>query len=135
MMTGVSASTAGPGTHFVARIAAGLLGLAVVAAIWYRQTYDVWPGQEASARVHWCGRNYENSGGPPKTWQQLTSQERLPIRPVGRYPPLGLSRQDVFAATSPAPRASASPPPPCPTTVYLRAGPDDYRTYNLQGGP
>lgn len=44
MITCVSASTAGHGTHFAARIAAGLLALAVVAAIWYRQTYDVWPG-------------------------------------------------------------------------------------------
>lgn len=135
MMTGVSASTAGHGTHFAARIAAGLLALAVVAAIWYRQTYDVWPGQEASARVHWCGRDYENSGGPSKTWQQITSQERLPIRPVGRYPPLGRSRQELFAAVPPAQRTSVSPPPPCPMTVYLRTGPDDYRAYSLQGGP
>jgi hypothetical protein len=135
MMTGVSASTTRPGTHFVARIAAGLLALAVIAAIWYRQTYDVWPGQEASARVHWCGRNYENSGGPPKTWQQITSQERPPVRPVGKYPPLGLSRQELFAATPPAQRASASPPPPCPMIVYVRTGPDDYRAYSLQVSP
>lgn len=135
MMTGVSSSTAGPGTHFVARIAVGLLAVAVVAGIWYRQTYDVWPGQEASARVHWCGRNYENSGGPPKTWQQITSQERLPIRPVGKYPPLGLSRQELYAATPAAQRTSVSPPPPCPTTVYLRTGPDDYRAYSLQSSP
>ena len=134
MMTCVSASTAGHGTHFAARIAVGLLSLAVVAAIWYRQTYNVWPGQEASARVHWCGRNYENSGGPPKTWQQITSQEPLPTRQVGRYPPLGLSRQELFAATPPARRISVSPPP-CPMTVYLRTGPDDYRAYSLQGGP
>ena len=130
----MSASTAGRGPHFAARIAAGLLALAVVATIWYRQTYDVWPGQEASARVHWCGRYYENSGGAPKTWPQITSQQRLPIRPVGRYPPLGLSRQELFAATPPEPRASVSPPAPCPATVYLRTGPDDYRTYSLQGG-
>lgn len=134
MMTGVSSSTAGPGTHFVARIAVGLLAVAVVAGIWYRQTYDVWPGQEASARVHWCGRNYENSGGPLKTWQQITSQERLPIRPVGKYPPLGLSRQELYAATPAAQRTSVSPPP-CPMTVYLRTGPDDYRAYSLQSSP
>jgi len=135
MMTGVSASTTGHGARFAARIAVGILALAVVAAIWYRQTYKVWPGQEASAFVHWCGRDYANSGGPAKTWQQITSNERLPIRPVGRYPPLGRSRQELFAATPPAPRASASPPPPCPTTVYLRTGPGDYRAYSLKGGP
>ena len=134
MMTGVSASTTGHGTRLPARIAVGILALAVVAAIWYRQTYKVWPGQEASARVHWCGRDYENSGGPAKTWQQITSQERLPIRPAGRYPPLGWSRQELFAATPAAQRVSASPPP-CPTTVYLRTGPGDYRAYSLEGGP
>ena len=134
MMTGVSVSTTGHGTHFAARIAVGILALAVVATIWYRQTYKVWPGQEASTRLHWCGRDYENSGGPAKTWQQITSQERLPIRPVGRYPPLGWSRQELFAATPPAQRVSASPPP-CPTTVYLRTGPGNYRAYRLEGGP
>jgi hypothetical protein len=133
MMTGVSASTAGPRPHLAARIAVGILALAVVAAIWYRQTYSVWPGQEASARVHWCGRNYESSGGSPQTWQQVTSPGRLPVRLVGRYPPLGLSRQELFAAVPPAPRSSVSPPP-CPATVYLRTGPDAYRAYRLQGG-
>jgi hypothetical protein len=136
MMTGVNASMAGHGTHFAARIAAGLLALVLVAAIWYRQTYNVWPGQGASDRVHWCGRDYESSGGPPKTWQQITSHERLPIRLVGLYPPLGWSRQELFAAaTSRAQRTSVSPTPSCATIVYLRAGSDDYRAYSLQNGP
>jgi hypothetical protein len=136
MITGVSASTAGPRPHLAARIAAGILALAVVAAIWYRQTYSVWPGQEASARVHWCGRNYESSGGSAKTWPQVTSPGRLPVRPVAKYPPLGLSRQELFAAVPPVQRSSVSPPPPCPATVYLRIGPNDYRSYSLQGsGP
>jgi hypothetical protein len=26
-------------------------------AIWYRHTYNMWPGQDASTRVHWCGRD------------------------------------------------------------------------------
>jgi hypothetical protein len=123
------------GTRFAARIGAGLLALVVVAAIWYRQTYSVWPGQAASARVHWCGRNYENAGGPPKTWQQISSPARSPIRPVGRYPPLGWSRQELFAAVPPAQRASVSPPPPCAPIVYLRTGPNNYRPYRLAGGP
>jgi hypothetical protein len=138
MMTGVSVGTTrrGTGAGFLARIAVGLLALVVIAAIWYRQTYNVWPGQEATARVHWCGRDYEIVGGPPKTWQQISSQERLPVRPVGKYPPLGLSRQELFAATNPqAQRASVSPPPPCPTTVYLRIGSGEYRPYTLEGGP
>jgi len=136
MMTAVGASRAGQGTHVAARIAVGLLALVVVAAIWYRQTYNVWPGQEASARVHWCGRNYENSGGPLKTWRQISAQERLPIRPVGKYPPLGWSRQELYAAVTPrAQRVSVSPPPPCAMTVYLRTEPGGYRAYSLEGGP
>jgi hypothetical protein len=136
MMTVVSASTARPGARFVARIATGLLALVVVAAIWYRQTYNVWPGQRASTRVHWCGRDYEAFGGPPKTWQQITSQQQLPIRPVGQYPPLGWPRQELFAATNPpAQRVSISPPPPCAVIVYLRTRPDGYQAYSLEGGP
>ena len=136
MMTGVSASTTGHRTRLPARIAVGILALAVVAAIWYRQTYKVWPGQEASARVHWCGRDYENFGGPPQTWRQISSQQRLPVRPVGQYPPLGWSRQELFAATIPqAQRASINPPPPCTMIVYLRTGPGHYQPYSLEGGP
>ena len=137
MMTSVSAGTARQGTArgFLARIAVGLLALVLIAAIWYRQTYNVWPGQEASARVHWCGRDYEIVGGPLQTWQQISSQERLPIRPVARYPPLGLSRQELFAATTAQAQRVSGSPAPCPTTVYLRIEPDDYRAYSLEGGP
>jgi hypothetical protein len=68
MMISVSASMAMHGTRPAAKIASALLALIVLAAggiaIWYRQTYNVWPGQGASGRVHWCGRDYENFGGP-----------------------------------------------------------------------
>lgn len=128
------------GTRLAIGIASGLLALMVLAApgiaLWYRQTYNVWPGQGASARVHWCGRDYENSGGPLNTWQQISSQERLPIRLVGQYPPLGWSRQGLFAATIPqAQRASVNPPMPCAVIVYLRVEPGGYRAYGLEGGP
>jgi hypothetical protein len=136
MMTGVSASTVRPGTRIVARI---LILVAIAAggtAIWYWHTYNVWPGPGASARVHWCGRDYENFAGPPQTWRQISSQQRLPVRPVGQYPPLGWSRQELFAATIPqAQRASINPPPPCTMIVYLRTGPGHYQPYSLEGGP
>ena len=136
MMTGVSASTVKPGT----RIAARILILTVIAAggtaIWYRHTYHVWPGQRASARVHWCGRDYESFGGPPQTRQQISSRQHFLIHPVGEYPPLALSRQQLFAAVViGAPRTSVSPPPLCAMVVYLRTGTDQYRAYSLEGGP
>lgn len=141
MMIDVSASMAMRGTHrSAARIASALLALIVLAAggiaIWYRQTYNIWPGQGASARVHWCGRDYENFGGPPQTWRQISSQQRSAVHPVGQYPPLGWSRQELFAATGrQAQQAPTSPPPPCAMIVYLRTGPSAYQPYSLEGGP
>jgi len=32
-------------------------------------------------------------------------------------------------------RFSVSPPAVCAVLVYLRTGPDEYRVYNLEGGP
>jgi hypothetical protein len=70
---------------------------------------------------------------PPQSWQQITSQERFPIHAVGQYPPLGWSRQDLFAAGSK--QLSASLPPVCAIVVYLRTGPNEYHAYGLLGGP
>jgi hypothetical protein len=56
MMTGVSAVMTMPGARFWIKVAQGALALVVVSAgglaLWYRQAYNVWPGQGASARVH-----------------------------------------------------------------------------------
>jgi hypothetical protein len=58
------------------------------------------------------------------------------IRPVGQYPLLALSRQQLFAAVViGAQRATVSPPPLCAMVIYLRTGPDQYRAYSLEGGP
>jgi hypothetical protein len=141
MMADVSAITAMRGGRLRAGVAWGVLALVAVAAggfaVWYRTVYNVWPGQGASARVHWCGRDYESFGAPPQTWQQISSQQRSAIRPVGEYPPLGWSRQQLLAATVPeAQRASARPPlASCAVVVYLRTGPGAYQAYSLEGGP
>ena len=135
MMTGVSAMTAGRGgrvwTAIAQRAAALVLVAAVIFALWYRQTYQVWPGQAASAQVHWCGRDYQYQGAT-QTWRQITSQARWPVRAVSWYPPLGLTRLQLFAALYPKAQRS---PSSCATSVYLRTGPDRYRAYGLEGGP
>ncbi len=128
------------GGRFWSRAGCGVLVLVVVAAggvaVWYRQTYNVWPGQGVSARVYWCGRDYETGGGTPQTWQQISSRQRLPLHAVGQYPPLGWSRQELFAPAIPeAQRSSVSPPPPCAMVVYLRTSPGEYQAYGLLGGP
>ncbi len=115
--------------------------IAVVAAaggftFWYRATYNVLPGQDASTRVYWCGRDYQSSVSSPQTWQQISAQQRSPIHAVGLYPPLGLPGQELFAATTPeAQRLSVRPPLPCSMVTYLRTGPDEYLAYGLEGGP
>src|SRR5690348_13716557 len=140
MMTGVSASKAVGRDRFWTGVAQRAVALLVVAAgiftLWYRQTYNVWPGQDASARVHWCGRDYESFSSPAQTRQQISSREHFLIHPVGQYPPLGFSRQELFAAVViGAQRATVSPPPLCAMVVYVRTGPDRYRAYTLEGGP
>ena len=133
-MTAESASTAISGARRGLQILA--IALAVAAggiAVWYRATFHAWPGQQGS-RVHWCGRDYEYFG-TSETWAQITSQERLPVRPMGGYPPLG-PRYELFAARVPdRQRFSVSPPLVCAVLVYLRVGPDRYQVYSLEGGP
>jgi hypothetical protein len=86
--------------------------------------------------VHWCGRDYESFSGAPQTQRQISSREHFVIRPVGQYPLLALSRQQLFAAVViGAQRATVSPPPLCAMVIYLRTGPDQYRAYSLEGGP
>jgi hypothetical protein len=128
------------GSRFWAGLTYSVLTAMIVAAggftFWYRATYNVMPGQGASTRVHWCGRDYESDGSSPQTWRQISAQERSPIHAVGHYPPLGLSGQELFAATTPeAQRLSVSPPLPCAMGVYLRTGPGEYLAYGLEGGP
>jgi hypothetical protein len=139
-MTAVSAITAMRGARFWIRVGRLAVALVVVAAgvvaSWYRGTYNVWPGQQASARIHWCGRDYESFGDPPQIQQQIFAQEHVLIRPVGQYPPLAWSPRELFAAVViGAPRTSVSPPHACATVVYLRTRPDRYQAYSLEGGP
>jgi hypothetical protein len=140
MMAGVNAVTPVRGEHAWSRAVSGALVLILAAAggftVWYRAVYNVWPGQGASSRVHWCGRDYESFGGPPQTWRQISAQEPSPIHAVGVYPPLGWSRQELFtAATAQSERRAARQSLVCAMIVYLRTGPGEYRAYSLEGGP
>jgi hypothetical protein len=119
-------------------ITGSVLMAAVLAAgaflFWYRATYNVMPGQGASTRVHWCGRDYEWAGGGTSTWAQLTAQTPGHPRLVGRYPPLG-SRAALYAAARPASQREVTGRGLCAMGVYLQTGPDRYRGYALEGGP
>jgi len=133
-MTTESATTAISGVRRGIQILAIALAIAAgCIAVWYGAAFHAWPGQQG-ARVHWCGRDYEYFG-TSETWAQITSQERLPVRPVGSYPPLG-PHYELFAVRIPdRQRFSVSPPLVCAVLVYLRIGPDKYQVYNLEGGP
>jgi hypothetical protein len=97
---------------------------------WYRATYNIFPGQDATARVHWCERDYQNFGDPPQTRAQIAAGTPYPVRDVGRYPPLGWPGQELFAAIYPG-----AQPGSCAVVVYVRTGPDRYQPYVLLGGP
>ena len=133
-MTAETATTAISGARRGIQILAIALAVAVgCAAVWYRAAFHAWPGQQVPV-VHWCGRDYEYFG-TSETWAQITSQERLPVRPVGGYPPVG-PQHELFAARIPnKQRFSVSPPLVCAVLVYLRIGPNKYRAYSLEGGP
>ena len=106
-----------------------IIVVAAVFAAWYRTSYNVWPGQGADTRVHWCGRNYQQNGSP-QTWRQVTAGTSYPVRAVAEYPPLGLTRQELFAPIVPHAHLAS-----CATVVYLRAPPAKYLPYSLLGGP
>ena len=95
------------GTRPWAGLIYGVVTAVIVAAggftFWYRATYNVMPGQGASGRVHWCGRDYQSAGGSPQTWRQISARQRPPLRAVGRYPPLGLPGQELLAVPRPGP--------------------------------
>jgi hypothetical protein len=118
----------------VRSIVASLLMLIIIAAFgfvfFYRAYYNILPGQEATARVHWCERDYQNDGPPTETWHQVTAENRVPVRAFGTYPPLGFSPQELFAAI-----LFGAQPGSCTTVIYLRIGPDKYQSYSLLGGP
>ena len=115
-----------------ARVLLGVLAVVVVAAGafagWYRSYYNIWPAQAVTGRVHWCERDYQSTGGAPETWPQVN--RGAPVRAFGAYPPLGVPREELFAALIPG-----AAPGGCATVVYLRAGPDRYQSYSLLGGP
>lgn len=139
MIGAVSTTTRARGGRLRSGVAV-VVAVAILATggsvVWYRATYNVWPGQRASARVHYCGRDYETAGGPSRSWQQITAQAPIRVRVVGQYPPLAWSRRELLAAVIPdRQRMSESPPLPCAMVVYLRTGPDQYQTYGLLGGP
>lgn len=125
------------GTRFWIKGTRAALAVVVVVAggftVWYRAAYHAWPGLEPT-RVHWCGRDYQAGLGRSETWQQVTSQERRPVRPVGWYP-LVWPHQELFAAAIPDRQRSAHPPLVCAVVIYLRTGPDKYKVYALEGGP
>lgn len=109
---------------------AAVLVVAAVAAVWYRGTYYVWPGQTAGSRLHWCGRDYENDQGPAaaETLRQAEADSALPLRVAAGYPPLG-PRQQLLAVPM------TGQPAACPTVVFLKTGPDSYLPYGMLGGP
>ena len=106
------------------------LAVVVGGAVWYRSYYNIWPGQDATQRVHWCERDYQDLGSGSQTWKQVTASSSTKVRDYGRYPPLGVPGQQLYAAVFPDAQPSG-----CATVVYLRSGPDRYQSYSLLGGP
>jgi hypothetical protein len=72
----------------------------------------------------------------PADVRQISGQQRLPLRALGHFPPLGLDDQELVAAVTPgARRSSATRPLPCAMIVYLRTGTNEYVAYPIKGGP
>ncbi len=135
-MTGVSAILAMRGPRFGIRAASGVLAMTVVApggfAVWYRLACNEWPGQGPLLACTGADQTRSPSVARRKPGSKITSRERLPVRAVGQYPPLGWSGRALFGAAIPEPRRlSVSPPTPRVMVVCLRTGPDEYQAYRL----
>jgi hypothetical protein len=117
----------------------GVLAVMIVTAlglaVWYRATFNVWPAQSVSSRLRWCGRDYDDYGDPRQTLRQISAGRPYPVRPVGQYPPLAFSGQELYAAVVPEAERQAAGLHSCATVVFLRTGPDAYQAYGLLGGP
>jgi len=117
------------------------LAAACLAAVWffawYRSTYWVFPGQDASQRLHWCGRDYDLLPGPAMTWRQISASDpSWPVHIVDLFPPLGIHKLALFASINPAlARTPRSQITSCTTVIYVRIGPSRYDSYSLLGGP
>jgi hypothetical protein len=98
--------------------------------MWYRGTYNVFPGQSADSRVHWCNRDYDSDGVPPQSLRQIEAGATSPVQVVENYPPLALHRDQLLAEIYPGPHTYS-----CAVAVYLRTGQDRYAGYELSGGP
>ena len=116
-----------------------MLAVMIVAAlglaVWYRATFNVWPGQSVSSRVRWCGRDYDDYGDPPQTLRQISAGQPYPVRLAGQYPPLAFSGRELYAAVVPEAERQAAGLDSCAAVVYLRTGADAYQAYGLLGGP
>ncbi|WP_217915799.1 hypothetical protein [Miltoncostaea marina] len=114
--------------------AAALIVVAAVWAVWYRDTYHLWPGQSVPPRVHWCGRDYDRSSSPPVAYAEARRTLGAPLRHVMRVPPAG-RRHDVVAAIGPgAAERRERGGVACASLIALRLGPSRYLFYELQGG-
>ena len=126
--------------RLVRRITAFSLMVLIVAVIfvtgWNAAEYDVLPWQAAPGRIHWCGRDYENTTGVRHTLAQIKAMDPQPIQNVGYHVPLSMFGSQLYASITPESRRHAvNPPLPCSMAVYLRTGRDEYVAYTLEGGP
>jgi hypothetical protein len=103
MMTGVRAIVAMRGARFGIRVASGVLALMVVAAggiaVWYRQAWNVWPGQGPLVACTGAG----GATSPLRPAADLAAHHLAGAGPSpcrGRYPPLGWSRQECPRAST-----------------------------------
>jgi len=129
-MSAVAAPRAERRREVLAWALIAVLAGACAFAVWYRGTYNVFPGQSASSRVHWCGRDYDSYGAPVQSLRQVEAGAGAPVRVVGTYPPLALRPSRLIAGEDPGPHTHS-----CAVVVYLRTGPDQYTQYELSGGP
>lgn len=139
-MTRSSAAVNAAPARLLVKIAVGALAVALATgagfAVWYRTTYWVWPGQGASDRVHWCGRDYQLQPGRTETWRQISAQQSWPVHVVGLFPPLAVHQEALFAGINPqANRSPGTPVASCAALLYIRAAPGRYLVYSLLGGP
>jgi hypothetical protein len=105
-------------------------------SLYSRAAFGTWDATALPTRISYCDRTY--LPGWHRTRAQIDAVDNqfgvFPFQQVGTTADGKL----IFARPMPETIRHKYPnaaPLPCDTQVYLKAGPDDYITYGISGGP
>lgn len=105
------------------------LGLGLVG---YYAAYRVFPWSSYPSRLHVCNRDFQTTSAP-QTRAAITQQGYHLVRDGDL--PGWLNNQQLWSFNSVNGQAAEALPGGCHVVMWMRGGPDSYKSYELEGGP